>query len=179
MLARGITIALLIAATKLSCCGETPPQLKSGRHAPSPDGKFYVFYEAPTFQIRDAKTSAVLGSVDQEQPVQALRWTGDSKTLIIVEHVAHGSDAYFLHWDGAAWRPQFTYALFEKEDHRAIAVVDVKPHTDAVDVTYKTYIPTRLVSFTFTPVTRKLSGLRRQDITFERWKQLHMFPLRR
>jgi hypothetical protein len=63
-----------------------------------------VFYDAPTFQIRDRKTSAVLGSVDQEQPVEAVRWTGHSKTLIVVEHIAQGSDAYFLTWDGAEWR---------------------------------------------------------------------------
>jgi len=81
---------------------ETPPQLSSGRHAPLPDGKLHVFYDAPTFQIRDRKTSAVLGSLDQKQPVEEVRWTGDSKTLIVVEHIAHGSDAYFLTWDGAA-----------------------------------------------------------------------------
>jgi hypothetical protein len=177
MLARSIVVAFLFVAAELSCWGETPPQLNSGRHAPSPDRKLYVFYEAPKFEIRDAKRSAVLGSVDQEQPVEALRWTGDSKTLVVVQYVAHGSDAYFLHWDGVAWRPQFVRELFEKEDYRAIAVVHVKPHTESVDITCKTYIPTRLVSFTFTPSTRKVSNLRRHDITVRQWDQLHMFPL--
>ncbi len=178
MLARRIVLALLIAVAELSYGDETPPQLNSGRHAASPDGELYVFYEAPTFQIRDAKTSAVLGSVEQEQPVQALRWTGDSKTLVVVQHVAHGSDAYFLHWDGIAWRPQFVDDPFENEDYRAIAVIDVKPHKETVDITYKTSIPTRLVSFTFTASTRKVSNLQRREITFERWKQLRMFPLK-
>jgi hypothetical protein len=104
MLARGIPLGLLIVAAKVSYGDETPLQLSDGRHAPSPDGKLYVFYDAPTFQIRDRKTSAVLGSVDQEQPVEAVRWTGHSKTLIVVEHIAQVLMHIFLTWDGAAWR---------------------------------------------------------------------------
>src|SRR5256885_10240590 len=98
MFARSIVIALVMVLAKPSHGNETPPQLDSGVHATSPDGKLYVFYKAPVFQIRNTRTSEVLGSVDQEQPVEALRWTNDSKTLVVIEHVAHGSDAYFLHW---------------------------------------------------------------------------------
>jgi len=152
------------------------PQLRSGRHASSPDGKLYVYYEAPTFEIRDSKTSAVLGSKEQEQPVLAVRWTGDSKTLVIVEHIAHGSYASFLHWDGTAWRPRSVETPFERLIYRGLAVVDVKPDRETVDIKYKTYIPTRLISFTYIPVTGNATNIRRHDITFERWQHLGMFP---
>lgn len=177
MLARVIALTALIVTGSVSFGDETPPQLGDGRYAPSPDGKLYVFYNVPKLEIRKARTTAVVGSIEQALPVQALRWTGDSMTLVVIHHIAHGSNVTFLHWDGRSWRAQAVSEPFEHPGYRAIAVVGVRPAHDTVEVTYKTDIPTQLVSFTFAPITGNIRKLRRQDISSERWQQLRMFPL--
>ena len=178
MLTRTIVLALLVAATKASCGAEMPLKLRSGHHAPSPNRQLYVHYDAQKLEIRDAKTSRVQRSMDWEEPVIALRWTGDSKTLVVVELIPTGSFALFVHWNGHQWVHQSIEAPFQRRPYDRIAVVDVKPHRSTIDLTYKTYLPTRLISFRFIPgsPTGDASHIRRQDVTVERWRELPVFP---
>jgi hypothetical protein len=179
MLTRSLVFAFLVAvAVKASCGTVTPPQLSSGRHAPSPNGKLYVYYDTRRLEIRNSTTSAVQRSMEWKEPVVALRWTGDSKTLVVVELIPNGSYALFVHWDGTAWVHQSIEAPFERLVYEGVAVVDVKPQKQTIDLTYKTYLPTRLISFRFIPgrPTGDASHIRRHDISFERWQHLRMFP---
>jgi len=171
-----VVIATAGIAIATSRADQTPPQLRNGRHVPSPNGKLIVFYSAPKVEIRDAGTSAILGTAEAT-PVHALRWTADSKTLIIVEHIAHGSDAFVVHFDGKRWKSIIPGLRWAK-DYRAIAVVSVAPRKDSVELSYKTYGDTYLVSFTLTPPSKKPSHFQRRKISLQQWQQLKEFPLR-
>jgi hypothetical protein len=176
--ARPLLLLILVSAAFVPCRGEPTPQpLHNGPQAPSPDGKLIVYYDAPKVEIRNAQTSAVQGTAEATSPVYALLWTSDSKTLIVVEHMAHGSDAFFVHFRRGLWQ-QFDANPLEGEDYRGLGVVDVRPHQKTVNVSYKTYLPTTLVSFTVIPSTRKVTDLRRRGISFQRWQQMLLFPLR-
>ena len=178
MLARIMVLALLVAATEASYGRQMPPKLKTGRHALSPDGKLYVYYDSRKLEIRDAKTSKAQRSMGWEEPVVALRWTGDSKTLVVVELIPTGSFALFVHWHGARWVHESIEAPFQSLVYDGIAVVDVRPHRSTIDLTYKTYLSTRLIFFRFIPgtPTGDASRIHRQDITLERWRELAVFP---
>jgi len=167
------TAVLLILAALTPCrAGREPEQLSDGTHVRSPDGKFTVFYYAPKLEIRETPTGFTRGTAEAS-PVYVLSWTGDSKTLVVVEHIAHGSEAFVVHFDGQMWttvRPD----LPGQKDYRAIAVVAVKTHRSTVDISYKTYDDTYLVSFTLILSTGELSHCRRQRISFKKWKELVM-----
>src|SRR5690242_18814423 len=91
--------AIVTFGMVLGCRADAEPEIRPGRQAVSPDGKLAVIYDPSAdhpLQIVDSASGAVQSSFPV-LPVHALRWTGDSKTLIVVQHIAHGSEAEFLH----------------------------------------------------------------------------------
>jgi len=44
-----------------------------------------------------------------------------------------------------------------------------------IDITYKTYLPTSIISFRFIPATGDASNIRRHEITFRRWSRNRCF----
>ena len=36
-------------------------------------------------------------------PILSIKWTGDSKSIVVINHIAHGSEAGVYHFDGKKW----------------------------------------------------------------------------
>ena len=69
-------------------------------------------------------------------PLYFLQWTGDSKTIVTVEHRAGGSAACVYNYDGILW--ENTEIVSPEKFARHTDVVKIIPNFDNITVTYKT-----------------------------------------
>jgi hypothetical protein len=114
---------------------------------PSRDGKYIASFEQNEdgwlyLEIKDSKTGHLDGSVKAElTPVFSVQWTGDSKTIVLVGHVAHGSAAILFHFQAKNWSSYIFYPPdFQGDPHFDRIVYDVvQAHAGEHDVslTYK------------------------------------------
>jgi hypothetical protein len=85
---------------------------------PSPDKRQVVSFETKDdvvsyLDIKDSKTGRVEGSIENElPPLYSVQWTGDSKSLVLVGHVAHGSTLMLVYPKEGTW----TYSIFYPPD---------------------------------------------------------------
>jgi hypothetical protein len=79
---------------------------------PSPDGHFALevggFFKGEYhYAIKDQKTGSLQTLAEPQfilwGPLYAVDWTRDSKSVLLVYHVADGSTSSVLHFDGKAW----------------------------------------------------------------------------
>lgn len=71
----------------------------------SPNGELSAGYSGGSLKIRNNLTGKLYPRVAVLTPLLSLKWTGDSKTIVTIEHIAAGSCAALVHFDGKAWRP--------------------------------------------------------------------------
>jgi hypothetical protein len=170
---RSPLIALLFCSFAVTAPAlKQPQQLDEGTTIRSPDGKVIVIYKPDRLEIRDRKRDRLLSSTIVV-PVIALRWTGDSRTLVVVEAIAHGSAATIIHFNGKQW--EGFDVIPPGEDYRDYAVVDLKTQRDLVQLSYKASgTAIYHISFTLDPFSRKLSNTRKRKISFQQWLALPM-----
>lgn len=168
-----LLIFVIFCASTISSHAENgPKQLDSGTKLYSPDGKLFVVYNPDQLEIRDAKTDYLYNSVGA-LPVQALRWTRDSKTLVVVEQIAHGSEVGLVHFNGAQWE-RFT-VLPPGQDYKDFAVVGLKPEHALVQISYRaTGAALYVISFTVNPSNQVLSNVQKKEVSFKQWIALRM-----
>ena len=106
----------------------------------SPDGRFVAVLPHPSptqlGQLLITDTSSHQSTEHGGQrPLYSIRWSGDSQTLVTIEHVAHGSIMALRHFEGGQWQRHDVEpsgdALWE------YSVVRQRIHSDTVDVTYR------------------------------------------
>jgi hypothetical protein len=85
-----------------------PKQLDGGAKFYSPDRNTVIVYNPDQLEIRDTRTNQLYSSVTVSL-LFALRWTGDSKTFVAIEHIAHGSDAIFAHLTTVNGKPSLSF----------------------------------------------------------------------
>lgn len=70
----------------------------------SPDGGLSAAYSGRSLRIRNNLTGKVYPEVPVLTPLLSIKWTRDSKTIVTIEHLAGGSCAALVHFDGKTWR---------------------------------------------------------------------------
>src|SRR5438552_2196079 len=111
-----------------------PEQLHDSTKVFSPNNKFVAVYHPDQIEIIDADTGQLYDSFSV-LPVYALKWTGDSKTLAVVQHIAHGSEAVLVHFNGTKWEKLLIPP--PGEGYTDYAVVSVEPEYNLVRLSYK------------------------------------------
>lgn len=71
---------------------------------PSPNGEVSAAYSGGALRIRNNLTGRFYPEVPVLTPLLSMKWTGDSKTIVTIEHIAGGSCAALVHFDGKTWR---------------------------------------------------------------------------
>jgi hypothetical protein len=149
-----------------------PEQLDTGTKFLSPDRKFVVVYNPDQLEIRNSKTGHMEASITVSL-LYALRWTGDSKSFVAVEHLVGGSGTTIVHFNGARWENFIVDP--PGEEWKDSAVVKLKAEREFIEISYKVRgSAIYFISFTVNPSTRALSNVRKEEISFEKWKTLRM-----
>ena len=87
------------------------PALNPGSFV-SPDAKFSLLFQGFSdgwyhYQIRNQKTGQIQDFSNPDLglfgPLYSVEWTGDSQSILLVYHIADGSTAALLHYDGNSW----------------------------------------------------------------------------
>ena len=142
MSAAAIAVAIL-AAVPFSAFDAKAKDVTSGTRIKSPNGMFEAKCETGEqlhpavgrIEIVDTKNGTLQHALEINPPLYALRWTGDSRTLIAIERVAGGSVAVIVHRSSGKW------SVFQADPQHAdkSAVIALRPKMRAVELSYKTY----------------------------------------
>lgn len=127
-------------------------------------------YNPDRLEVRNANAH-VLHSVEV-LPLVALQWTANSKNLVAVESIAHGSDAVIIHYTGAGWK-SFT-AIPPGRNFDDYAVIALEHKDSSINLVYKATDSHGMyrISFAIDPASGAPSNVREQKITFEQWSAL-------
>jgi len=98
---------LSVMSAAFLCCGHllAEQEMRSGEHVTSPDRRFTAeLTDDPegNLHIRSNSTSK-LYKIGVLRPLYSLKWTGDSQTVITIEHLAGGSQAVLIHFNQHNW----------------------------------------------------------------------------
>jgi hypothetical protein len=100
----------------------------------SPDGRFSA---TEAVLITDTATGEVHGMAVMA-PILGLRWAKDSRTIVIVSHLAGGSYGTVLHFNGDQWiKTEADVATPDQADYLAYKVIDTKDSSRSVSFTYR------------------------------------------
>jgi len=115
--------------------GLCAPTLSYGDGVGSPDGLFTAVYLESAIRIEDnpgAKNSTHVSVF----PVYTLNWTGDSKSLVITEHLAGGCEAALIYLDQEGhWKRLDIEPLVTEYDEASVVALIIRDHS--LSVTYK------------------------------------------
>lgn len=100
-----IIIMLIAALNAIGVArGQETREIAPGRVFKAPDGMFTaktvgggLLPATDKITIIDNKTGASAAQIEIDPPLYGLSWTGDSKTLVTVSHIAGGSTAGIIH----------------------------------------------------------------------------------
>jgi hypothetical protein len=165
---------IFILSAIFTVTAEAPVQLESGSRFYSPDRNTVVVYKPDQLDVRDARTNELQKSVTISL-LFGLRWTGDSKTFVAIEHIAHGSDATFVHLSDGEWR---SFVVTPPgEEYRDYAVIRVEAQQKDVRLSYSaaTNEALYLISFTVDPSTQALANVTTQELSYKAWEALPIF----
>ena len=166
----------LLASISILEAAWTPKQLPSGSISTSPNGEFLVTYSPDQLQIRDKRTNKDYKSITV-LPVFFITWTGDSQTMVVVEHMAGGSTVVLAHFTGNEWE-SFTVSPPGKQ-YDNYSVVDLRAKDRTVHIAYKvvgrtTKEPEYYVStFDVDPSTGKFSSVTRKPVSVEKFIEIN------
>jgi hypothetical protein len=155
---------------------------------PSPDGRFVLkiapeinIYgvELPELILEDRRTRAVERSdpnggegkgLNVLTPIFFIKWTGDSKTILVISHIAHGTIGAELHFDGSTWHQRLLQPPSPDDGHFTVLSQHVGRHqigiSYAVDVAAGAETPHKFyrTAFTYNPVTDSYSHIHNQTL---------------
>ena len=119
--------AIVVSVLAAVCLCANTYALSYGDTVRSPDGRHNAIYLGSQVRIDDRPVKVLT--------VIAMDWTGDGKTLVIVEHLAGGSQLSLVHLVDSQWK------RFEIEPplspYENISVVELGVRKDSVSVKYK------------------------------------------
>jgi hypothetical protein len=125
-----------IAIVVVRCLGvEAQESCWAERGLRSPDGRFIVRCFDEHVEIANAVTGETSGRIGV-LPSYIVSWIQDSRTVAVLEHLAGGSDAVLIHFDGQRWRVIRTWPL-EESDYDHIAVVELTPEHNSFRISYR------------------------------------------
>jgi hypothetical protein len=129
---RSNVLALILV---LSFCGKASGEqvVSYGDAIRSPDGRFLATYLGSHIRIEDNSGGALSARIGVFS-VLAFNWTGDSKTVVTVEHLAGGSEAVLIHLDDGQWR---RFEIDPVDDYDAAAVIGLIIRDHSVSVKYR------------------------------------------
>lgn len=182
---RCIAALLLLFGTYGAVLGDkTPIEIRAAKF-PSPDGKIVASFEYNDdgwvhLDITNSISGHQLGSAKVElTPIFSLEWTSDSKSIVIVSHIAHGSTATIFHCFSGNWKdfivfpperkpPPDLYRIIydvtktEVREHDIIVTYDttIQFRSDSGDFAAKEY----LVSLLINPATNKVLTLDKKPV---------------
>lgn len=113
------------------------PIIRTDRIFTSPDKRFTVQLVSDDrykFKITDNKTGKVDQSVEMITLLFSLNWTGDSKTIVTVEHIAKGSITQIIHFSNNKWS-SFLVEPPDNIGHYSVLKQEIGMNT--VNLTYK------------------------------------------
>lgn len=96
--------ATLFLSTICFASGNERKEIAVDKWVTSPNGEFSAAYLGRSIRIRNNLTQRLYPTVPVLTPLLSLKWTGDSKTIVTIEHIAGGSSAALVHFNGKAWR---------------------------------------------------------------------------
>jgi hypothetical protein len=116
-----------ISMLALLCLCAKTYALSYGDTVPSPSGRHNAIYLGSEVRIDDNPVKVLT--------IIAMNWTGDGNTLVIVEHLAGGSQLALVHLVDSKWkRFEIEPPLNAYDD---ISVVELTVHKNSVGVKYK------------------------------------------
>jgi len=143
---------LLVCTLSLAKADKTPLNLDTAVF-PSPNGKLVAKFEQRDdgwtyFNVTDSKTGKLNSSTKIElTPVFSLQWTRDSRSIVTVGHVAHGSAATLFHLQDGAWKYFHVFpSNFEYDPHVHRIIYDVtkvEAEEHHVNLTYRLTVQTK------------------------------------
>jgi hypothetical protein len=153
-----------------------PQQLDSGISVMSQDNRFTAIYDPDQLEIRSTR-SKESHKIDGVPPVYALQWTRDSKTLIIVHHLAGGSGVIFAHLGETGW---CHFGVVPPGEYDRVGVIRIEPHNADVLISWKAMKVTKRSVFYYLckarmkPAKQALSNVQVEEISVETFDSLHV-----
>ena len=135
-----------------------------------PNGELSAAYSGGSLKIRHKLTGRLYPTVRVLTPLLSLKWTGDSKTIVTIEHIAGGSCAALVHFDGKAWRRHDADPAGGPYNH--IEVLNQEIGNDSVRITFAADLRRKGTTFAYficafdvNPATNVRSNETRKEVT--------------
>jgi len=132
---RNVILALLAFVANYGQATADRDSFSVGQSFRSPDGRFIAQLESGDFsnlKIKDNQTGEVASETVDLPTLLSLKWTGNSKAIVIVEHIAGGSVASVIALN-QCWARQ---DLFPPRNGDTCEVVKEKVGWDTVNLSY-------------------------------------------
>lgn len=174
-----LAIALLVVSNGYS--SEIQPNANFG----SPDGKYAAkcvgggtVPAVDQIQVIENGSGRVLAKFEVNPPLYSIRWTRDSKSLVTVSHIAGGTVAGVIHFDGTNWKE---HSADPREGDKYSVIRHVE-NESTIQLMYKIQVLASndnagkfyTYEFVFDPATTSHKGEKRQDIDGETYAYLHL-----
>lgn len=141
--------------------------LSYGDNVPSPDGRHTAIYLGSQVRIDDNPVKVLT--------IIAMNWTGDGNTLVIVEHLAGGSQLALIHLVDGQWK---RFEIEPRLHYDDISVVELVVRKDSVKIKYKLTQRSDhefrfyACSFDVNPTSQIRSNEVTEKLTAEKYEQL-------
>src|SRR4051794_30143122 len=102
-----LIIFLVVSLAKLSYAAYPQTSIQQGAHFVSPDGRYSLELQETDqlsyYAIRDIKTGNVDRSLVMPSLLLYLRWAQNSRAIVAVEHIPHGSCGRLIFLTDSKW----------------------------------------------------------------------------
>jgi hypothetical protein len=164
----------------LMCIQSSAQEVNPGAVFTSPDGRFTIRFtdQEMNLSIKDNQTAKIT-TLGVLTPCYSIKWTGDSKTFVAIEHLAGGSDADIFHFNKDQWHNSSADPLSDAFDH--IDVTDENIGTNKIKFVYKADIRSAqqdqffTYAFTFNPETGSTTGIVEHKIDEKTYEKMHSY----
>lgn len=129
-----VLVSVLFLIISVAFAKESDVEIGENATFVSPDGRFTAMGYVRIKDNKSGKTSgiAVLG------PIYSMEWTGDSRTLLVVSHIAGGKTAILIHYKNGVWTKFDADPPNENKDaYFDYSLVGQKVEFDSVKLTYR------------------------------------------
>ncbi len=148
----------------------------------SPDGRYTLKFISDPDDVSAISSLAIVDNTTGQifrdstvMPILLVKWTGDSKTVVIVVHVSGGSEAIVYHLKKDNEWVNFN---IEPSMGDAFSVVYVNPKKNTIDFRYKVHKKTTgdmyLYSFTFHPDSFTQTNIKTVEIDDPTYRSLDL-----
>jgi hypothetical protein len=161
-------------------------EIEAGHSVSSPDGRFTAELTNDTqgnLHIKSNVTGDVY-RIEVFRPLYSLEWTEDSQTVVTIEHLAGGSQAVLIHFDGHKWSRFEVDPTHAPPPYHHYAVIKQGIGRNAVKLTYKVTdekgngIVTKfyVCSFNVDPQSRSITNVQTREIGGDEYSALDYNP---